>query len=38
LVVTAGTWAFITGVFGHYLDFVFPDPALLSVTEFFFRK
>jgi hypothetical protein len=38
LVVTAGTWAFITGVFGHYLDFIFPDPALLSVTEFFFRK
>ncbi|MEX0806064.1 MAG: tripartite tricarboxylate transporter TctB family protein [Candidatus Binatia bacterium] len=31
VVVTVGTWAFIVGVFGHFLDFVFPDPALLSL-------
>jgi hypothetical protein len=27
--VTLGAWAFIVGVFGYFLDFVFPDPALL---------
>jgi putative tricarboxylic transport membrane protein len=31
VVVTVGTWAFIVGVFGHFLDFVFPDPALLDL-------
>jgi putative tricarboxylic transport membrane protein len=31
IVVTVGTWAFIVGVFGHFLDFVFPDPALLDL-------
>ena len=31
VVVTAGTWAFIVGVFGHFLDFAFPDPALLDL-------
>ncbi|HWO40749.1 MAG TPA: tripartite tricarboxylate transporter permease, partial [Candidatus Eisenbacteria bacterium] len=29
--VTAGAWAFIVGVFGYFLDFIFPDPALLNL-------
>jgi hypothetical protein len=35
--VTAGTWLFIVGVFGHFLDFVFPDPALLSLWKYGFH-
>jgi putative tricarboxylic transport membrane protein len=31
IVVTVGTWAFIVGVFGHFLDFVFPEPALFNL-------
>jgi TctA family transporter len=38
IAVTAGTWAFIVGVFGHFLDFVFPDPALLSLWRYGFRR
>lgn len=38
IAVTAGTWAFIVGVFGHFLDFVFPDPALLSLWTYGFHK
>jgi hypothetical protein len=38
VVVTAGTWAFIVGVFGHFLDFVFPDPALLSFAAYIFPR
>jgi putative tricarboxylic transport membrane protein len=29
--VTLGAWAFIVGVFGYFLDFVFPEPALLNL-------
>jgi hypothetical protein len=28
---TPHPWAFIVGVFGNLLDFVFPDPALLGL-------
>jgi putative tricarboxylic transport membrane protein len=31
IAVTVGTWAFIVGVFGHFLDFVFPEPALFNL-------
>jgi hypothetical protein len=31
--VTAGSWLFIVGIFGHFLTFVFPDPALLSFVS-----
>jgi hypothetical protein len=35
IVMTAGTWVFIVGLFGHFLSFVFPDPALLSIGKYF---
>jgi TctA family transporter len=38
IVVTAGAWAFIVGVFGHFLDFIFPDPALSSLLASLFKR
>jgi TctA family transporter len=38
VIVTAGTWAFIVGVFGHLLDFIFPDPALLSLWTYVIHR
>jgi TctA family transporter len=38
LVVTAGAWAFIVGVFGYFLDFIFPDPALSSLLAYLFGR
>jgi hypothetical protein len=38
IVVAVGTWVFIVGVFGHFLDFVFPDPALLSLGNTLFTN
>jgi len=38
LVVTVSTWAFIVGVFGYFLDFIFPDPALLSLWSAIFAR
>jgi TctA family transporter len=33
--VALGTWLFIVGVFGHFLDFVFPDAAISNVWGVF---
>jgi hypothetical protein len=38
VLVTVGTWAFVVGVFGHFLDFVFPDPALLTPWTYIFYR
>ncbi|MGH7832737.1 MAG: tripartite tricarboxylate transporter permease [Candidatus Binatia bacterium] len=38
IVVTAGAWAFIVGVFGHFLDFIFPDPALSSLLAYMIHR
>jgi TctA family transporter len=38
IVATAGAWAFIVGVFGHFLDFIFPDPALSSLLAYLFNR
>jgi putative tricarboxylic transport membrane protein len=38
VLVTFGTWAFIVGVFGHLLDFVFPNPALLDLWADIFHN
>jgi TctA family transporter len=34
IAITAGTWLFIVGLFGHFLNFVFPDPALLNLGKY----
>jgi TctA family transporter len=38
IVVTAGAWLFIVGLFGHFLHFVFPDPALSSLLTYMIRR
>lgn len=38
IVVTVSTWAFIVGVFGYFLDFVFPDPALAGIAAYIFHR
>jgi hypothetical protein len=38
VIMAAGTWVFIVGVFGHFLDFIFPDPALLSFWPHVFHR
>jgi TctA family transporter len=37
IAVTAASWLFIVGVFGHFLQFVFPDPALSSLFAYLNR-
>ncbi|MEX0802896.1 MAG: tripartite tricarboxylate transporter permease [Candidatus Binatia bacterium] len=34
IVITVGTWAFIIIVFGYFLTFVFPDPAVSSLWAY----
>ena len=36
--VTIGVWAFVVGVFGQLLDFVFPDPALSTLWQWMLQK
>jgi TctA family transporter len=38
VLVTVGAWAFIVGVFGHLLDFVFPNPAVLDLWADIFHN
>jgi hypothetical protein len=38
IAVTAGAWLFIVGLFGHFLHFVFPDPALSDLLAYLIQR